>query len=97
MHTKVKNRREWNYNIVDVIENDYFLPTSYLLRGLVDRHPQQRFGQIICNYICSDYRNEEPSLNTQLWLKSNIFPDNIDFFYEEPWKTFNRINKNTVK
>ena len=97
MDTKVKNRQEWNYKIVDLIEKDYFLPSSYLLRGLVDRHPQQRFGQIICNYICSDYRNEEPSLNTQLWLKSNIFSDNMDFFYEEPWKTFNRINKNTVK
>lgn len=40
MDTKVKNRQEWNYKIVDLIEKDYFLPSSYLLRGLVDRHPQ---------------------------------------------------------
>lgn len=54
------------------------------------KYPEQRFGQIICNYICPDYRNYEVSEETK-YIISNLFPDNPDPFFEEPWETFKRL------
>lgn len=85
------NRQKWNHKVLALISNKYVIRNNNI-RKLIDSYPQQRFGQIICNYICPDYRDTKPSYITELWLRTDIFPKDIDFFYEEPWETFKRLN-----
>lgn len=90
MDTKVRQRKKWNYKVLGLIRKKYAILNDNLFE-LIEAYPEQRFGQIICNYICPDYRSERPSSITEHWLKTNIFPNNMDFFYEEPWETFERL------
>ena len=61
-----------------------------LLKMLSERYPQQRAGQIICNYICSDYRDTTSSSTTQMILEE-LFPGNPDPFFEESIVTLKRL------
>ena len=45
---KQKTRKDYNKEILHVLEN------------LIEAFPEQRFGQIICNYIFPDYRERDP-------------------------------------
>lgn len=65
MNTKISARQTCNYKIIERIKE------------LVDKYPQQRFGQILYNYIL------EHENNGQI----------VDPFYEESIDMINRINK----
>ncbi len=90
MQKKIRKRQTWNYKVLELIKEQYSILNDDI-KELISKYPEQRFGQIICNYICPDYRSDPPSHNTEIWLRTDIFPDNMDFFYEEPWETFTRL------
>lgn len=46
--SKEVTRKEYNERILDV------------LHALVEAFPDQRFGQLICNYILPEYREKDP-------------------------------------
>ena len=62
------------------------------LEDLIERYDQQRFGQIICNYVCGDYRDRKVSQFTQQFMEK-FFKINFDPFYEEPKETLERLKK----
>lgn len=86
----MKNRQEWNKKALNKIRGKYYILNDQL-DELVEKYQYQRLGQIICNYICPDYRDKNPSFQTQFWLATDIFPKDIDFFFEEPWDTYKRL------
>lgn len=63
------------------------------IKELIEIFPQQRFGQIITNYICPDYRDQEPSEFTQQ-LMGKWFDISFDPFFEESQETYERLCKN---
>lgn len=65
MNNKIAARQTCNYKIIERIKE------------LVDKYPEQRFGQILYNYIL------EHGNNGQI----------VDPFYEESYDMINRINK----
>ena len=85
-------RQKWNYKVLDLLKESYAILNNNIFE-LIKEYPNQRFGQIICNYICPDYRDKNPSYTTEIWLRTDLFSKDIDFFYEEPWETFNRLSK----
>lgn len=92
-------RAEANYKIADILsgtswESEFSFATQ--LREFTDRCPDQRAGQIICNYICSDYRNDEVAPSTTAFL-GLLFPGNPDPFFEESVVTLQRLTKITDK
>lgn len=58
----------------------------------VEKFSHQRAGQIICNYICADYRWPEPMNPTKVILEA-LFPGNPDPFFEESVETLERLSK----
>lgn len=98
-------RKEANLKIVDVLKtipevrdlqfwdnfgNVYLLPD--LFREFADKYPQQRAGQIFCNYICPDYRLKEVSAKTEQIINT-LFNIDYDPFYEESVDTLKRLQK----
>ena len=95
------DRQEYNKKICDyLLSNEEFISklesvdadltfinTLYLL---IEDHPQQRFGQLVCNYMTPDYRNATPS-DVTLWLQEYLFPGNPDPFFEESKVTYYRL------
>lgn len=61
-----------------------------LIKEKIDSYPEQRFGQIMCNYICPDYRSQNISSLTTHIMES-IFPGNPDPFFEESVTTLKRL------
>lgn len=61
------------------------------LTDKMKEHPSLRFGQVMCNDVCPDYRDENPSEKTRdiMDLFFNDCP--CDPFYEEPEKTYHRL------
>lgn len=45
---RVKTRKDYNKEILHILED------------LIEALPEQRFGQIICNYVLPDYRERDP-------------------------------------
>ena len=95
------NRQEYNKKICDyLLSNEEFtsklesvdpdLTFINMLYLLIEDYPQQRFGQLVCNYMISDYRNPNPSATT-LWLQEYLFPGNPDPFFEESHYTYYRL------
>lgn len=80
------NRQEWNKKVLDKLD----ISNKDIILELIDTFPQQRFGQIICNYICPDYRDLTKSKETEELIEK-IFPKKFDFFFEEPWETYKRL------
>ena len=74
----------------DSYNNVYLFPEIFEI--FANKYPQQRAGQIICNYICPDYRNKEVSVSTKIIMEA-LFPDNPDPFYEESEVTLKRLSK----
>lgn len=90
------NRQEYNKKILDfLIEKEYICEDSGLcdkLKECIETFPQQRFGQIICNYICWDYRDKTISDFTEKFMNT-VFPGNPDPFFEESKYTYYRLTK----
>lgn len=62
------------------------------IKVLIEHYPQQRFGQIICNYICPDYRDENQIPDSK-WIMNNWFDISFDPFFEESKETYERLCK----
>lgn len=104
IHEQISKRQESNFAIAKIIENMEIsnmrlgmsdgrtISLLEAFRELAEAYPQQRAGQIFCNYICPDYRNEEASEATKLILQS-LFENNPDPFYEESVVTLKRLQK----
>lgn len=88
------SRQEYNWKILNLlIEKDYLEQASGIcdkIEECIETYPQQRFGQIICNYICWDYRDKVLSDFTKIFM-SNVFPIDFDPFYEESSETYERL------
>lgn len=86
-------RQQANLKIYKLIKDNPVVSdkATEILQCIID-YTQQRFGQIICNYICPDYRDMEPSAETKA-LMSAIFPGDPDPFYEESVTTLNRLKR----
>lgn len=65
---------------------------SEFFKCLSEEYPQQRAGQIICNYICPDYRFQNISEETKTIMET-LFPINFDPFFEESTITLERCAK----
>ena len=76
--------------ITDIAEGDEEV-FYRILDDCIENLPQQRFGQIMCNYVLGDYRSPEPMKGT-LEILSYIFPNNPDPFFEESYETYKRIH-----
>lgn len=90
---QIKSRKDCNIKIAYILANH----NEELVRGiardfldLANRYPDQRAGQIICNYICGDYRDPERLNPTKVILEA-LFPGNPDPFFEESYITLKRL------
>lgn len=87
------SRQDYNWGISDAIFLGLypdFIAIQTEVNNAIDAYPNQRFGQIICNYICPDYRSEHVSTFTKIFMKT-IFPNNPDPFFEESKETYERL------
>lgn len=91
---KEMTRQEANYKIYKLIKDNVVVIPEFhnLILKCIAQYPQQRFGQIICNYVCPDYRCEDPTIETKTFMNA-IFPENPDPFYEESVETYNRLKR----
>lgn len=84
-------RQGFNRMILVSIAEDSFVKSHYSdFERLIEQYPDQRFAQIVCNYICPSYRDQEPDPVEKSFMM-RIFPNNPDPFYEESNKTLNRL------
>lgn len=82
---KIRDIQFWDsYNSVSLFPE--------IFKIFANKYPQQRAGQIICNYICPDYRNKEVSTITKIIMET-LFPGNPDPFFEESEATLERLMK----
>lgn len=88
----ISKRQEYNYKILSIIKATYPEMTDKfsLIKEKIDTYPEQRFGQIMCNYICPDYRSKDVSSLT-VHIMESIFPGNPDPFFEESITTLKRL------
>lgn len=87
-------RQEANYKILDILKARY-PHYSIIYPGIkvfIDKFVDQRFAQIVCNYVCPDYRDSFPSMYTDS-IMAEWFPGNTDPFYEESVETLKRLTK----
>lgn len=90
----ISKRQEYNYKILSILKS-YFPEMKNKFTDIekcIESFPQQRFGQIICNYICPDYRNQNVNSITSS-IMGSIFPGNPDPFFEESEVTFKRLTE----
>lgn len=93
------SRQDYNKSILSWIEdnNDPVLAAEPKLapyiEQMIDAYPDQRFGQIIANYICPDYRDGVPTKFTRDVLKAWFSGYEGDIFHEESKNTLERLNK----
>lgn len=96
----METRQEFNFKIANLLKE---MPVGQLpltvtqnfaeiFEALAYIFPQQRASQIICNYICDDYRSKKPKEYTKLIMET-LFPNNPDPFFEESSETYKRLNK----
>jgi hypothetical protein len=78
------DRQYYNRKITELIG------CSEHIKELVEKYPQQRFGQIICNYIYPEYRTTEDEDTLKFMKKYFDIP--YDPFFEESSETYNRLN-----
>lgn len=89
----VKKRQEINQEILALIAEDPFIKEHLVeIAKCIKFFPEQRFGQIMCNYVCPSYRDYNPVLEEKECL-ARLFPDNPDPFFEESIETLNRLKK----
>lgn len=90
MIEQISKRQEANLKIADILKGTALNQLGIQLEVLAKEFPQQRAGQIICNYICSDYRDQVNSVETQA-IMNFLFPEDPDPFFEESVITLERI------
>lgn len=88
------SRQEYNQKILDLIGDDIktkFASIIYeYLKNLIEEYPDQRFGQLVCNYVCPDYRSGNISNDTLEFLDA-FFDIRFDPFFEESSETYERL------
>lgn len=93
------NRKEFNIEILKHLEGkkffEQFVPNEIAvdmyetLDESIQDYPDQRFGQLMCNYIYPEYRQRtESPLNM---IMDMLFYNIQDPFFEESESTFNRL------
>lgn len=87
---QINKRQEANFKIADILKGTPWNQVAIQLEALAKEFPQQRAGQIVCNYICPDYRDAVSSVETQA-LMNFLFPENPDPFFEESVATLERV------
>ena len=93
MIEQISKRQEANLKIASILLGHSDARIRMIggqLKMLAEQYPQQRAGQIICNYLHSDYRDATPSVVTQIVLEE-LFPGNPDPFFEESVVTLKRL------
>ena len=87
-------RQEANYKILDILKQKYpqYFPIYTGINTLIKSFADQRFAQLVCNYVCPDYRDNRPSMFTSL-IMYNWFPGDSDPFYEESVETLKRLTE----
>lgn len=91
-------RQEANRKIIDFLNEKELLHEVFTntLEELIEKWPNQRFGQIICNYACPDYREAEVNSTTKLVMGVLFKNFKYDPFYEESIETLERLQKEYV-
>lgn len=91
------SRKRFNSKIVKLLDKTPLKDTKIngvlfkeAFEKLSKAYPLQRAGQIITNYICTDYRDGKVSKETKLILET-LFPEAIDPFFEESKITYKRL------
>lgn len=93
------SRQDYNKSILSWLENnnDPVLANEPKLAPYIERmikaYPDQRFGQLIANYICPDYRDGVPTAFTRSVLRAWFSGYEGDIFFEESKNTLERLNK----
>lgn len=85
-------KRQWaNERILEVLKDDPWIKENFdFVKRMIKQYPDQRFGQIICNYICPSYRDYNP-IQEEIDCMARLFPGGYDPFYEESVETLNRL------
>ena len=84
-------RQEANYKILESLKLDS-PEYNHLyddIKKLISQFQHQRFGQIICNYVCPDYRFNPSEVTKDIMNK--WFDIDFDPFFEESTETLNRL------
>lgn len=92
---QIQGRQKFNFEIADILKNHPDILVCGIARDfrmMAEKMPQQRAGQLICNYICGDYRDVEPAYPTKHILEV-LFPGNPDPFFEESYETLKRLSQ----
>lgn len=84
------SRQGANLKIADILKGTEWHFEGNCLKELAEKFPQQRAGQLICNYIHPQYRHPNAPDNTRAFLEY-LFPGDPDPFYEESVVTLKRL------
>jgi hypothetical protein len=94
---QIQNRQTLNREIVKTLRDYNILNNDKLLdkiEKMVEQCPKQRFGQIIVNYFCQDYRDQNVSDKTKDLFDRLMFdryPKNVDVFFIESYELYNNL------
>lgn len=92
---QIRGRQEFNREIARLLTNHPNKIVQGIAKDFLDlteKHSQMRAGQIICNFICEDYRGIGRSNSTKVILEE-LFPGDPDPFFEESYITLKRLKK----
>ena len=90
IRNQISKRQEANLELAEILKDTNWNQLGVQLESLAKEFPQQRAGQIICNYICPDYRDSVISVETKD-IMDFLFPDDPDPFFEESVVTLKRV------
>ena len=88
-------RQEANRKILDILKAQHYnVFKNYFdsISDWIEKFPDGRFGQIICNWICPDYRDKDISTESII-IMACLFPKDPDPFFEESTVTLKRLTK----
>ena len=83
-------RLEANLKIAEILKNTAWDSEAKQFEELARKYPQQRAGQIMCNYMMPDYRDSNPCKETMM-MRDFFFLGNPDPFFEESEVTLKRL------
>lgn len=95
----ILNRHDANMEIARLLEGTEFDKQYKISEKLIQyskAHTQLRCGQIITNWITTDYREETVSDYSKAILEF-LFPGDPDPFFEESYLTLCRLKKRILK
>ena len=98
---KTMTRQEYNLKIFEQLRNNRFFNNFMernmsnevyeVLRDCIQDFPEQRFGQIFCNYVYPTYRDRDVMELNQVIDMLFYGSTCSDPFYEESKETFQRL------